>query len=78
MTEHIIRFRLNDYGARRGNRVALRCKCKAKVGIVDPHQWLAGCDLLADVHEPFHDLAGYAKTEVALYPRPDDAGEAAF
>ena len=34
--------------------------------------------MLTGIHKPFHDLAGNAKTEVALHPRPYDAREAAF
>jgi hypothetical protein len=45
---------------------------------VNPHQRLTGFDLLTDVHQPFDDLAGNPKAEIALHPRPDDAGEAAF
>jgi hypothetical protein len=73
-----IRFGLNERCARCGNGVALRCDRKAKVGFVDPHQRLTGFDLLTGIHKPFHDLAGDAKTEVALHPRPYDAREAAF
>ena len=74
----LIRVQLNDRCARRGNGVALRRERKAKVGFVDPHQRLTGFDLLTDIHQPFHDLAGDAKTEIALHPRPYDAREAAF
>jgi hypothetical protein len=49
----------------------------AKVGFVDPHQRLTGFDLLPGIYKPFHDLTGNAKTEIALYPRPYDAREAA-
>jgi hypothetical protein len=51
---------LNDRGARRGDGVVLRRERKAKIGFVDPHQGLPGFDLLADIHQPFHDLAGDA------------------
>jgi hypothetical protein len=39
---------------------------------------LTGFDLLTGIYKPFHDLAGDAKTEVALDSRPYDAREAAF
>ena len=73
-----IGVQLNDRCARRGNGVALRRERKAKVGFVDPHQRLTGFDLLPDIHQPFHDLAGDAKAEIALHPRRYDAREAAF
>ena len=60
------------------NGVALCRERKAQVGFVDPHQRLAGFDLLTGIHKPLHDLAGDAKTEIALHPRPYDAREAAF
>jgi hypothetical protein len=73
-----VRLQLNDRCASRGNGVALGREGKAKVRLVDPHQRLAGSDLLTDIHKPFHDLAGDAKAEIALDPRPYDAREAAF
>jgi hypothetical protein len=51
----------------------LRRERKAKVGLVDPHQRLTGFDLLPDIHKPFHDLTGDAKTEIALYARRNEA-----
>jgi hypothetical protein len=71
-----IGFCLNDYCTRCSNSIALRREREKKVGVVDPHQRLAGFDLLADIHEPFHDLAGDAKTEIALCPCSYDAREA--
>src|SRR5205823_919245 len=59
------------------NGIALCRERKAEIGFVDPHQRLTGFYLLPDIHEPFHDLAGDAKAEIALDPRPYDAGEAA-
>src|SRR5438477_3403959 len=73
-----IRIQLNERCTCRGNGVALRRERQAKVGLVDPHQRLTGFDLLTGAHEPFHDLPGNAKTEVALHPRPYDAREASF
>jgi hypothetical protein len=73
-----IRFGLNDGCAHCGNGVALCSDREAKVGFVDPHQRLTGFDLLTGIEKPFHDLAGNAKTEVALDSRPYDPREAAF
>ena len=74
----LIRIRLNDSRARCGNGVALRRQRKAEVGFVDPHQRLPGFDLLTDIREPFDDLAGDAKTEIAFHPRACGSGETAF
>jgi len=74
----LIRIRLNDRCARCGNGVEFRRKRKAEVGFVDPHQRLPGFDLFTDIHEPFDDLAGDAKTEIAFHPRAYRAGETAF
>ena len=74
----LIRIRLNNGCTSCGNGVALRGKPKAEVGFVDPHQRLPGFYLLADVHKPFDDLAGDAKTEIAFHPRAYGAGETAF
>ena len=68
-----IRIQLNERCPCRGNGVALRRERKAKVGLVDPHQRLTGFDPLTDIHEPFHDFTGNAKTEIALYPRRNEA-----
>jgi hypothetical protein len=69
---------LNDRCARRGDGVALRREREAKVGFVDSHQRLTGFDRLPDIHQPFHDLTGDAKAEIALHPRRYDAREPAF
>ena len=74
----LVRLQLNDRCACRDDGVALRRERKTKVRLVDPHQRLTGFDLLTDIHKPFHDLAGDAKAEIGLHPRPYDAREAAF
>jgi hypothetical protein len=69
---------LDDGRTGRGDGVAPCRERKAKIGFVDPHQRLAGIDLLPDIDKPLDDLAGDAETEIALHPGRDDAGEAAF
>jgi hypothetical protein len=69
---------LNEGRTRCGNGVALRGERKLKIGFVNAHQRLTGCDLLTDIHQSFHDLAGDTETEVALHPRSDDAREGAL
>src|SRR6185369_8562154 len=49
-----------------------------QVGFVDPYQRLPGFDLLTDIHEPFDDLTGDAKTEIAFHSRANGPGETAF
>jgi hypothetical protein len=71
-------LRLNFYRTRGGNGIALRGEHETKVGVVDPHERRTGFDLLTAIHEPVYDLAGDPKTQIALDPRGDDAGEGAL
>ncbi len=70
--------RLNGRCSRRNHGVAFRSERKAKVGVVDPHQRLAGLDLLPDTYKPFHNFSGDAEAEIALDLRAYDAREASL
>jgi hypothetical protein len=69
---------LNERRSGCGNGVAFRCKRKTEINFVDPHQRLAGFDLVTNIHKPFQDLSGDSKAEVTFYLGPYDAREAAF
>ncbi len=71
-------FRLTNRCARRGNSIALRRQRKTEIGFVNPHQRLAGLDLLPRIDKAFYDLAGDAKTKIALHPRRDHARKTAL
>jgi hypothetical protein len=67
-----------DRSACGGDGVTLRAEREAQISFIDTHQRLTGFDLLTDIHETFHNLAGDTKAEIALDSRPYGAGEAPF
>ena len=52
-----------------GHGLLLRLRSQLEIDRVDAHQGLAALDGLPCIHQPLQNLAGDAKSEVALYPR---------
>ena len=60
--------------ARRGYRRSRSGFGKLEIGLVQARDHLAHLDAIADVDDSRDDLAGHAKTERTLNPRPHDTG----
>ena len=60
--------------ARRGYRRSRRGFGKPEIGLIQARDHLAHLDAVADVDDSRDDLAGHAKAERALDPRPHDTG----
>ncbi len=58
-----------------GHGLVMGAGGEPQVGGVDAHQRLAALDGLPGIDLALQDLAGNTKTQVALHPRRDDAGE---
>ena len=57
------------------DRVLLGRASEIEILLVDPHQWLAGANVLSDIDETLDHLAWNAESQVALNTGRNDAGE---
>lgn len=73
----LVGARLFQRGRRRlGFGAGLR-QLQSEIRVVEPRQHIPGLDPLPDIHQPPRHLAGDAKCQVELHPRPDHRDEAA-
>jgi hypothetical protein len=72
---HFVRGRLGEVRGGGGDLRLCACHLKLEVLRIEPGDDVAGMDEIADIDDPFGDLAGDAEGEIGLVARAHDADE---